>query len=325
MAAALRSPTCAVAGSRADPRPTGQLRVASGGFASRRPRGRAPTRGAAPSTRLAAARPETLEQEVQDEVVEAAPSLKELAAALDDAVAKEDYTAAAVLRDQLRAAEAADPVVSAQRALEASIREERYEDAARYRDLLAEIAPPPPPAPIEMPPGSMAITRGVRVLVESYFVPAHSMPAQGQYFFAYKVTIANEGDLTVQLRTRHWVITDAEGNEEQVKGPGVVGEQPILNPGTSFSYTSACPLKTEYGSMRGKYEMAVLDSETGEWFDSFDAEVAEFGLTVERELRQDEQDPHRHDRPQATRGGSVWLSMMVSKFNIEMSYDFDPA
>lgn len=77
-----------MAGSRADPRPTGQLRVASGGFASRRPRGRAPTRGAAPSTRLAAARPETLEQEVQDEVVEAAPSLKELAAALDDAVAK---------------------------------------------------------------------------------------------------------------------------------------------------------------------------------------------------------------------------------------------
>lgn len=115
-------------------------------------------------------------------------------------------------------------------------------------------------------------TRGVRVRVESYYVPERSDPARGEWFFAYRIRISNEGSRAVQLLSRHWTITDAHGRVEEVRGQGVVGEQPRLEPGAAFEYTSFCPLATPFGTMRGSYRMVT---ENGE---SFDAEIAPFAL-----------------------------------------------
>ena len=119
---------------------------------------------------------------------------------------------------------------------------------------------------------SEAVTNNVRVEVESQYAPDHSQPFQNHWFFHYTVKITNEGDDTVQLLSRHWVITDASGHTDEVKGPGVVGEQPVRAPGESFGYTSGCPLKTSSGVMRGTYSMV---SESGE---HFDVEIAPFAL-----------------------------------------------
>ena len=121
-------------------------------------------------------------------------------------------------------------------------------------------------------------TRGVRVEVKSAFVPERSAPRENHYFFAYRVRISNVGEETVHLVSREWIITDAEGNVEQVNGPGVVGEQPILEPGEHFEYTSFCPLPTPIGSMHGSYQMLT---DTGE---KFDANIPEFQLTVPNTL-----------------------------------------
>jgi ApaG protein len=121
---------------------------------------------------------------------------------------------------------------------------------------------------------SEAKTRGVRVKVQSLYVPERSSPPQSHYFFAYHVRIANEGEETVQLVSRHWIITDGDGREEQVKGAGVVGEQPVLAPGEAFEYTSFCPLRTPIGSMHGTYQMVTPAG------DQFDAEIAPFSLAV---------------------------------------------
>jgi ApaG protein len=120
---------------------------------------------------------------------------------------------------------------------------------------------------------SEAITRGVRVRVESEYAPDRSQPGSGQWFFLYTVTIANEGAETVQLLTRHWIITDGTGKVEEVRGPGVVGKQPTLRPGESFEYTSGCPLRTPFGVMEGTYQMVT---EAGE---RFDAKIAPFTLS----------------------------------------------
>jgi len=119
---------------------------------------------------------------------------------------------------------------------------------------------------------SEAVTNNVRVEVESQYVPDHSQPFQNQWFFHYTVKITNEGDDTVQLLSRHWIITDATGHIEEVHGDGVVGEQPTLAPGESFQYTSGCPLRTPSGVMRGSYSMVTEDG------DSFDVEIAPFAL-----------------------------------------------
>jgi ApaG protein len=119
---------------------------------------------------------------------------------------------------------------------------------------------------------SEAITRGVRVRVASSYVAERSAPEESHWFFIYHVIIGNEGGETVRLVTRHWIITDANGHVEEVKGPGVVGEQPVLAPGQSFEYTSACPLGTPFGSMHGTYQMVT---DAGE---QFDAEIAPFSL-----------------------------------------------
>lgn len=121
---------------------------------------------------------------------------------------------------------------------------------------------------------SEAITRGVRVSVRARFDPLRSNPAAGQWFFLYTVTLANESDETVQLLTRHWIIQDARGRIDEVRGDGVVGETPVLDPGDRHEYTSGCPLPTDFGSMRGSYGMITAGGER------FDAEIAEFVLAL---------------------------------------------
>ena len=121
---------------------------------------------------------------------------------------------------------------------------------------------------------SNAVTEGLLVEVKSAFIPERSRPEQGEYFFAYTVRITNSGTQTVQLVSRHWVITDGEGRIEEVRGAGVIGQQPILQPGETFQYTSACPLSTPWGEMKGTYQM-VRDDGTG-----FDARIAAFELAI---------------------------------------------
>ena len=104
-----------------------------------------------------------------------------------------------------------------------------------------------------------AVTRQIEVTVEPNFVPDHPSVQKGQYFWSYTIVITNSGKETVQLRTRHWIITDAAGRREEVRGEGVVGEQPVLAPGERFEYTSGVPLPTASGFMTGRYQM-VNDS-----------------------------------------------------------------
>ena len=125
---------------------------------------------------------------------------------------------------------------------------------------------------------SDATTRGVRVQVATSYLPERSAPAEGRYFFAYRVRIANLGEETVQLVSRHWVITDGDGRVEHVQGPGVVGEQPVLEPGEAFEYTSFCPLPTPIGSMHGTYQMVTVSGER------FDAVIAPFTLAMPHAL-----------------------------------------
>ena len=124
------------------------------------------------------------------------------------------------------------------------------------------------------PATSEATTEGVKVSVRSEYQEEHSDPGAGQFLFSYTVTIENVGERTVQLLSRRWVITDADGDQQVVEGPGVVGEQPTLEPGESFEYSSYCPLPTSVGTMEGSYWMATPDGE------SFEAEVATFTLAV---------------------------------------------
>lgn len=100
-----------------------------------------------------------------------------------------------------------------------------------------------------------AVTEGVRVTVESTYLEEHSAPDENRFAFAYFVTIANEGAPRVQLRRRHWIITDGNGKVEEVEGPGVVGEQPVLDPGETHRYTSGAVITTPVGTMEGSYEM----------------------------------------------------------------------
>jgi ApaG protein len=121
---------------------------------------------------------------------------------------------------------------------------------------------------------SSTITRGIRIIVQPRYVPEQSEPAESQYLFAYHITIRNEGEETVQLMTRHWVITSGEGKIDEVRGPGVVGYQPVLKPGEEFQYTSGCPLNTPVGTMHGSFQMVTQGG------DSFDALIGAFRLAV---------------------------------------------
>ncbi len=117
-----------------------------------------------------------------------------------------------------------------------------------------------------------AVTRQIEVTVEPNFVPEQSSADRSRYFWSYTIVITNSGEETVQLKTRHWIITDASGRQQEVKGEGVVGEQPILAPGERFEYTSGVPLSTASGFMTGRYQMV---SESGE---RFEIDVPAFSL-----------------------------------------------
>ncbi|MEL6735121.1 MAG: Co2+/Mg2+ efflux protein ApaG [Pseudomonadota bacterium] len=119
-----------------------------------------------------------------------------------------------------------------------------------------------------------AVTSDIRVRVQPHYLEDQSDPALPRYVWAYEVEITNMGDKTVQLRERSWIILDANGKKEHVHGPGVVGEQPILNPGDTFRYSSGCPLATPSGFMNGVYHMV---DEAG---DPFDIDVPPFSLDL---------------------------------------------
>lgn len=106
-----------------------------------------------------------------------------------------------------------------------------------------------------------AVTRSIRVSVQPRYMSAQSDPDENRYFWAYTIAIANEGEEPVRLRSRYWKITDAQGRIEEVRGPGVVGETPLINPGETFSYTSGCPLTTPSGIMVGQYFMTAAGGE----------------------------------------------------------------
>lgn len=117
-----------------------------------------------------------------------------------------------------------------------------------------------------------ATTDGVTVRVSVSYLPEQSEPERGRWFWAYHIRLENEGDETVQLLTRHWVITDGRGARHSVEGEGVVGEQPVIEPGASFDYVSGCPLATPSGAMQGNYRMVREDGAI------FDVEIPRFSL-----------------------------------------------
>ena len=114
----------------------------------------------------------------------------------------------------------------------------------------------------------------VQVDTQSFYLPDQSLPEEKRYVFAYTITIRNTGEIPAKLLTRHWHITDANGKVQEVRGDGVIGEQPYLHPGESFQYTSGAVIETPVGSMQGSYDMLADDGAT------FKATIAPFSLHV---------------------------------------------
>ena len=117
-------------------------------------------------------------------------------------------------------------------------------------------------------------TNQITIVVQPNYIPARSDPSRPVFFFAYHITITNEGNEPVQLKNRYWHITDGNGNIEEVRGPGVVGNQPHLKSGESFEYTSFCPLPTEFGVMHGHFEMIYDNGK------KFNTKISPFRLSV---------------------------------------------
>ena len=132
---------------------------------------------------------------------------------------------------------------------------------------------PGPPPPVTTAAVSSAVTDGIRVSVKSAFRPDRSDPAQRRWLFTYTVRIANVGEAPAKLVARHWIITDADGHVDEVRGLAVVGHQPVLKPGEQFEYTSWTRLGTPNGTMRGTFFCMTEDARP------FDTPIAEFGLT----------------------------------------------
>lgn len=118
----------------------------------------------------------------------------------------------------------------------------------------------------------------IGIEVATHYLPEQSKPDEDRYFFAYSITVTNLGSAAAQLISRHWIIADATGKIEEVRGLGVVGHQPLLKPGESFEYTSGCPLSTPVGTMKGSYQMVAEDGTR------FEALISEFVLAMPRTL-----------------------------------------
>lgn len=125
-----------------------------------------------------------------------------------------------------------------------------------------------------LPPRSVSTTEGLRVTASAFYLPEESNPDESQFMFGYLIHLANEGTQTAKLLSRHWIIIDAEGEKREVKGLGVVGEHPTIEPGAEYKYTSAVPLPTPWGTMEGSYEMERPDGTT------FQAKIARFYLAM---------------------------------------------
>ncbi|MEJ5082977.1 MULTISPECIES: Co2+/Mg2+ efflux protein ApaG [unclassified Ochrobactrum] len=119
-----------------------------------------------------------------------------------------------------------------------------------------------------------AVTRDIEVTAEPFYLEDQSEPDESRYVWGYRITIANNSSQTVQLRSRYWQITDGNGRIEEVRGAGVIGEQPTLNPGDSYQYSSGCPLSTTSGVMVGRYQMQSPDG------NSFDVDIPAFSLDI---------------------------------------------
>ncbi|CAN6713855.1 unnamed protein product [Malus baccata var. baccata] len=191
---------------------------------------------------------------------------------MEVAAKSEDYEEAARIRDSLKLLEEEEPVLWLRRRIKEAIAEERFEDAVKYRDELKEIAPYS-----FLKCSSDATTLGIRVQVRSVYIEGRSQPSKGQHFFAYRIRITNNSDHPVQLLRRHWIITDANGKSENVWGIGVIGEQPVILPQTSFEYSSACPLSTPNGRMEGEFEMKHINRVSSQ---AFNVAIAPFSLSI---------------------------------------------
>lgn len=204
------------------------------------------------------------------------PSKQALLRSLAEVVEREDYYAAAELKEQLHNLEAQDPIPRLRGELRLAIQEERYQVAAELRDLLKQLEG------ARVQTSSDTITAGVRVCAKSYYAPSIIGSSVDQFIFAYVIRISNESEKPVQLRSRYWLITDANGVQREVRGPGVVGKQPILANGESFQYQSSCPLSTSYGTMEGAYQMVVVCE--GQPQAEFDVAVGKFALDSEGDV-----------------------------------------
>jgi len=158
------------------------------------------------------------------------------------------------------------------RLMKKAIEEERFEDAAKYRDELKILAPHS-----LLKCSSDATTLGIRVQVRSVYIESRSQPLKGQFFFAYRIRITNSSQRPVQLLKRHWIVTDGNGRTENIWGVGVVGEQPVIFPKTGFEYSSACPLSTPNGRMEGDFEMKHIDKAGSS---TFNVAIAPFSLSI---------------------------------------------
>ncbi|MES2772351.1 MAG: Co2+/Mg2+ efflux protein ApaG [Pseudomonadota bacterium] len=118
----------------------------------------------------------------------------------------------------------------------------------------------------------------ITVIASPQYLPEQSDPSKDHYFFTYQITIENTGTIAAQLISRHWIITDTNAQVQEVKGLGVVGQQPLLQPGEKFQYTSGCQLETPIGTMRGTYQMVAEDAT------QFEANIPEFTLAIPRVL-----------------------------------------
>lgn len=196
---------------------------------------------------------------------------------MKQAIAREDYTYAASTRDTINMLLEKDPALQLRILIDKAVEEERYEDAWKYRNQLENVGRESKAGPSCY---SDTTTQGIRVQVRSLYVNDRSQPSKGQYFFAYRIRISNICARPVQVLSRHWVITDANGRIEQIRGVGVIGKQPVLLPGQNFEYTSACPLGTATGKMEGDFEMRFIDEVT---LLTFNVKVGSFDLAITSE------------------------------------------